>query len=75
MLTPEPCLLNPPPPPLNPPPQSPTPGKLAPDAGAREQGETAVIGYFEQHPPPVDPDLKLIDYVSAWKGGKGGAAG
>lgn len=40
-----------------------TPGKLQPDSGVREVGETAVIGYFEQHPPPVDPSLRLVDYV------------
>jgi hypothetical protein len=48
-------LLQPPPP----------PGKLQPDSGAREVGETAVIGYFTQHPPPVDPSLRLVDYVSS----------
>lgn len=40
-----------------------TPGKLAPDGGVREVGETAAIGYFTQHPPPVDPSLRLVDYV------------
>lgn len=43
------------------------PGKLQPDSGVREKGETAVIGYFTQHPPPVDPSLRLVDYVSPIK--------
>jgi len=33
------------------------------DAGVREVGETAVIGYFTQYPPEVDEDLRLIDYI------------
>lgn len=28
-------------------------------------GDTTVIGYFTQHPPPVNPRLKLIDYVGS----------
>ncbi|KAI8472336.1 MAG: P-loop containing nucleoside triphosphate hydrolase protein [Monoraphidium minutum] len=38
-------------------------GKLAPNSGLREEGETAAIGYFTQHPPPVDPSLRLVDYI------------
>jgi hypothetical protein len=26
-------------------------------------GETAVIGYFQQQPPPVEEGLRLIDYI------------
>lgn len=32
-------------------------------SGNREVGDTAVIGYFQQHPPEVDPSLRLIDYI------------
>ncbi|KAK9815778.1 hypothetical protein WJX72_009325 [[Myrmecia] bisecta] len=38
-------------------------GKLAPESGLREPGETAVIGYFTQHPHELAPELKLIDYI------------
>jgi hypothetical protein len=54
--------------PPSPPPRPPRPGKLQPDAGVREVGDTAVIGYFTQHPPPVDPSLRLVDYVSGREG-------
>jgi hypothetical protein len=32
-------------------------------SGSREVGETAVIGYFQQQPPPVEDGLRLIDYI------------
>jgi hypothetical protein len=32
-------------------------------SGQREVGETAVIGYFQQHPPEVEAGLRLIDYI------------
>jgi hypothetical protein len=32
-------------------------------AGRREVGDTTLIGYFTQHPPPVRPDLRIIDYL------------
>jgi hypothetical protein len=32
-------------------------------SGSREVGETAVIGYFQQQPPPVEEGLRLIDYI------------
>jgi hypothetical protein len=36
-------------------------------AGRVDVGETAVIGYFQQHPPPVPGNLRLIDYIR-WVG-------
>jgi hypothetical protein len=30
-------------------------------------GETAVVGYFQQHPPPVPDNLRLIEYIR-WVG-------
>lgn len=35
------------------------------DDGQIIVGDTTVIGYFTQHPPPVNPRLKLIDYVGS----------
>jgi hypothetical protein len=32
-------------------------------ARRRDVGETCVVGYFEQHPPPVRDDLRIIDYI------------
>lgn len=32
-------------------------------SGERQMGETAVIGYFQQHPPEVGQGLRLIDYI------------
>ncbi|KAF6262123.1 P-loop containing nucleoside triphosphate hydrolase protein [Scenedesmus sp. NREL 46B-D3] len=32
-------------------------------SGRRELGETAVLGYFQQHPPPVEGGLRLVDYI------------
>ena len=34
-----------------------------PAAGAIEQGDTVRIGYFAQHCPPMDPDMRIIDAV------------
>ena len=38
-------------------------GKLAPDAGEIEVGETVRIGYFCQEVPDMDNDTRVIDYV------------
>ena len=38
-------------------------GRLAPDAGTVEVGETVRIGYFCQENPPMDGDVRVIDYV------------
>ena len=38
-------------------------GKLAPDAGEIEVGETVRIGYFCQEVPDMDSDTRVIDYV------------
>ncbi|WP_130868702.1 ABC-F family ATP-binding cassette domain-containing protein [Intestinimonas massiliensis (ex Afouda et al. 2020)] len=38
-------------------------GKLAPDAGEIEVGETVRIGYFCQEVPDMDGDTRVIDYV------------
>lgn len=35
------------------------------DSGEREVGDTTVLGYFAQHPPDVDPKLRIIDYISS----------
>lgn len=35
------------------------------DEGDVILGDTTVVGYFTQHPPPVNPRLKLIDYVGS----------
>lgn len=35
------------------------------DDGMVILGDTTVLGYFTQHPPPVNPRLKLIDYVGS----------
>eukprot|EP00892_Ulva_mutabilis_P000570 jgi/Ulvmu1/10513/UM064_0051.1 len=35
------------------------------DDGLVVHGDTTVVGYFAQHPPPVNPRLKLIDYVGS----------
>ena len=40
-------------------------GRLAPDAGTVEVGETVRIGYFCQENPPMDGDVRVIDYVKA----------
>lgn len=38
-------------------------GKLKPDSGSIVVGETVRIGYFCQENPPMDPDMRVIDYV------------
>eukprot|EP00955_Chlamydomonas_euryale_P109202 365911-Chlamydomonas_euryale.AAC.13 len=38
-------------------------GTLPPSVGTREPGETTAIGYFTQFPPPVRPDVRVVDYV------------
>ncbi|MGN8874662.1 ABC transporter ATP-binding protein [Pseudoflavonifractor sp. HCP28S3_F10] len=38
-------------------------GRLTPDAGEVIVGETVKIGYFCQENPPMDPDMRVIDYV------------
>ncbi|MCI6255769.1 MAG: ATP-binding cassette domain-containing protein, partial [Clostridiales bacterium] len=38
-------------------------GRLIPDAGEVIVGETVKIGYFCQENPPMDPDMRVIDYV------------
>ena len=38
-------------------------GRLQPDSGTVQRGETARIGYFRQEVPPMDPDVRVIDYV------------
>ncbi|UOQ87141.1 ABC-F family ATP-binding cassette domain-containing protein [Gracilibacillus salinarum] len=38
-------------------------GKIEPDAGEIEVGETVKIGYYTQEHPPLDENLKVIDLV------------
>lgn len=38
-------------------------GRLAPDEGRVEMGETVRLGYFTQETPPVDPEQRVIDYI------------
>lgn len=38
-------------------------GKLKPDMGEIVVGETVKIGYFCQENPPMDPEMRVIDYV------------
>lgn len=38
-------------------------GRLTPDSGTVEVGETVRIGYFCQENPPMDDDMRVIDYV------------
>lgn len=38
-------------------------GVLSPDEGSVEVGETVRIGYFAQHFPDMDEQLRVIDYV------------
>ncbi len=38
-------------------------GRLAPDSGVIEVGETVRIGYFCQETPILDPEQRVIDYV------------
>ena len=38
-------------------------GRLSPDMGEVVVGETVRFGYFCQENPPMDPDMRVIDYV------------
>ena len=38
-------------------------GRLQPDAGTIEQGQTVVIGYYDQEARALPEDVRLIDYV------------
>ena len=38
-------------------------GRLAPDAGRVEVGDTVRVGYFSQENPPMDPEQRVIDHV------------
>ncbi|KAG2502161.1 hypothetical protein HYH03_000648 [Edaphochlamys debaryana] len=38
-------------------------GRLAPGGGRLEIGETSVVGYLTQSPPPIREDLRIIDYI------------
>jgi ATP-binding cassette subfamily F protein uup len=38
-------------------------GVLTPDSGTVTMGETVRIGYFSQENPPIDGDMRVIDYV------------
>ena len=38
-------------------------GRLVPDSGTMEVGETVRIGYFCQETPILDPEQRVIDYV------------
>jgi len=38
-------------------------GRLTPDAGTVVVGETVRVGYFCQENPPMDPDMRVIEYV------------
>ena len=38
-------------------------GRLAPDGGAVVTGDTVRVGYFSQDNPPMDPEMRVIDYV------------
>ena len=38
-------------------------GRINPDSGEVEVGETVKIGYFSQETPPMDPEQRVIDYM------------
>jgi len=38
-------------------------GRLDPDQGSREAGITVKIGFFTQDSEPIDPDIRVIEYV------------
>ena len=38
-------------------------GRLSPDSGKLEVGETVRVGYFSQENPPMDPEQRVIDYI------------
>lgn len=39
------------------------PGTLAATSGRRDVGETTLVGYLTQSPPPVRDDMRIIDYI------------
>ncbi len=38
-------------------------GRLEPDQGSRAAGITVKIGFFTQNSEPIDPDIRVIEYV------------
>ena len=38
-------------------------GKLTPDSGTVTVGETVRVGYYTQENPPMDPNMRVIEYV------------
>ncbi|NCA98546.1 MAG: ABC transporter ATP-binding protein, partial [Clostridia bacterium] len=38
-------------------------GRLDPDQGSREAGITVKIGFFTQDSEPIDPDIRVIEYI------------
>lgn len=38
-------------------------GRLTPDEGRVEMGQTVRLGYFSQETPPMDPAQRVIDYI------------
>ena len=38
-------------------------GRLDPDQGSRDAGITVKIGFFTQDSEPIDPDIRVIEYV------------
>lgn len=38
-------------------------GKLSPDSGTVDTGETVCVGYYTQENPPMDPNMRVIEYV------------
>ena len=38
-------------------------GRIVPDQGSREAGITVKIGFFTQDSEPIDPDIRVIEYV------------
>lgn len=38
-------------------------GRLTPDTGSVDVGDTVRVGYFSQENPPMDGDTRVIDYV------------
>lgn len=38
-------------------------GRIEPDQGVRDAGITVKIGYFTQDSEPIDPDIRVIEYI------------
>ncbi|GLC41037.1 hypothetical protein PLESTB_000950000 [Pleodorina starrii] len=38
-------------------------GRKQPSSGKLEMGETSVVGYLTQYPPPIREDLRIFDYI------------